>query len=547
MGLFSILSVGTTGMGMAQTGMDLSSQNISNADVDGYSRKRMNLEPDYRMDGSLGQMGFGVKVINIERMRDTFIDQQIRRQNQEVGYYEEQDQTLQRIENILSEPSETGIQKFVDQFFDSWQNLANNPADLSARTMVKTSGEILTDVFHNLSGELRDLRQTRNDEIKDRVEQVNKISRQIFNLNTEIASVEIGKQNANDSRDKRDKLIKDLAKLIDIDTQENDLGQITVTTAGSILVSPAFQQNIEITSATRDLPDGSQVTDVALRFADSKRAYNPQNGQIKGLFDTRDIVIPDFENKLNTLANALVTKVNEAHKAGFSLKGYSGVDFFDPTSTGASNINVSASILSDVQNIAAATGGQIRTFTEPPPLALTFGNAPTTLTKGSILHNSATVTAGVTVLVENTDYLIDYRLGAIQMLHNGYDGTPLTIQYSYSDGSFKGPGDNANAIAVAQLRKTMTMNNDVLGNPTATFGDYYGALIGRLGLNRNEASSNLESRSYLIKQLETQQDSISGVSLDDEMSNIIKFQHMFAASARLISITSEMLDVLLRM
>jgi flagellar hook-associated protein 1 FlgK len=547
MGLFSLLGVGTKGLSMAQTGMDISSQNISNADVEGYSRKRMNLEPDYRYDATFGQMGFGVNVKNIERMRNTFIDQQIRRQNHEVGYYEEMDQTLQRIENIFTEPSDTGLQKYLDQFFDSWQNLANNPADLSARTMVKTSAEILTDVFHNLAKELIDLRNTRNDEIRDRVEQVNKISKEIFNLNQEIATVEITRQNANDSRDKRDKLLKDLAKLIDIDVTENELGQITVTTAGNIIVSPAYQQDIEETSGVRTLPDGTTISDISLRFADSKKPYIPLNGQIKGLFDTRDIVIPSYQQKLDELAKALAEKVNQIHSTGFSLKGYSGVLFFDPNFTGASDISLSASILSDVRNIAAATGGQMLAFVEPAPISLTFGNPPVSLSHRNILYNSVRVTAGSTVLVENTDYVINYSLGTIQMLHSGYDGTPLNIEYSYTDGSFKGPGDNANAIAIAQLRKTMTMNNDVLGNPTATFGDFYGSFIGELGLNRNEASSNLESRTFLIKQYEAQQESIAGVSLDEEMSNIIKFQHMFAASARLISVTSEMLDTLIKM
>jgi flagellar hook-associated protein FlgK len=189
----------------------------------------------------------------------------------------------------------------------------------------------------------------------------------------------------------------------------------------------------------------------------------------------------------------------------------------------------------------------MRAFTEPAPVVLTFGNAPTALTNRNILYNSMRVTAGTTVLVENTDYVINYRLGTIQMLHNGYDGTPLSVQYTYTDGSFKGPGDNANAIAIADLRNQMTMNNDVLGNPTATFGEYYSSFIGHLGLNRSEATSTLDSRNFLVKQYETQQESIAGVSLDDEMSNIIKYQHMYAASARLITVTSEMLDTLIKM
>jgi flagellar hook-associated protein FlgK len=435
----------------------------------------------------------------------------------------------------------------MNQFFDSWQNLANNPADLSARTSVKTDGEILTDAFHNLSSQLTQQRSDCNDKITADVGQVNQLTLDIYNLNKEIASVEITGQNPNDSLDKRDTDLAALSKLIDINTQENSLGQVTVTTAGNIIVSPAYQQNLEMTSTTRTLPDGTSVNDVGMRFADSKRVYNPQDGQIKGLLDSRDIVIPEYQSNLDTLAQTFVTKVNQAHEQGYNLKGYSGVDFFDPTTTGASDIKVSAAVESDVQNIAAATGGQTLAFTEPAPIPLVFGAAPTALTNKNIQTNSAIVTAGATVLTEGVDYSVDYHNGTIQLLTNGYNNTPLTISYKYTDGSFKGPGDNTNAVAIAQLRSALTMNNDIQGNPTASFSDYYSAFIGKLGLATNESSSNLDTRTTLVTQYQTQQDSVAGVSLDDEMADIVKYQHIYAASARLITTTSDMLDTLIKM
>jgi len=547
MGLFGLLGVASKGMTMAQTGMDLAGQNISNADVEGYSRKRMNLQADYRTDGTFGQMGFGVNVVNIQRMRDTFIDQQIQQKDQEVGYYTQQDQTLDSVQNIFTEPSTTGIQTNIDQFFDSWQNLANNPSDLSARTMVKTNGEILSDVFHTAANGLSDLRNSCNDQIQSSVDKVNNLTKEIFNYNREIASVEISGQNANDSRDKRDQDLKELANYIDIDSTEDASGQITVTTAGNIIVSPAYQQDITTASATRTLPDGTTVNDVGLQFADSHKNYVPQNGQIAALLDSRDTIIPQYQAQLDTLANSIVSTVNAQHKLGYTMNGYSGIEFFDSTSTGAADMKVSASIESDVNNIAASAGGQIVSFVEPAPTALTFGNPPTQLTNKNILANSMKVVAGTTVLTEGTDYSVDYTRGTIQMLHNGYDGTPLAISYQYSDSGSKGSGDNANAMAIAQLRENATMNPDVLGTNTSTYGEYYSSFIGKLGLAKNQSSSNLDTRTYLVKQYQTQQDSIAGVSLDDEMSDIIKYQHIYAASARVITIAGDMLDTLIKM
>ena len=560
MSLFSVLGIGTRGLMASQLGMDITGQNIANADVEGYSRKRLNLAADYRYDGTYGQMGFGVEVINIERMRDEFIDQQIRGQNKEVGYYEEIDHTLEAVENILTEPSDTGIMHFIDQFFDSWENLANNPADIAARTMVRTNGEILTNAFHNISSELRDLRSTRNDQISNKVEEVNELVNEIFNLNKEIAAVEIKDQHANDSRDRRDLLLKKLSKIIDIHVIENDLGQVTVTTAGNIIVSPVDVQELEITSSVFTRPDGTNYADIGVRFSKSKRPYTPTGGEMKGLFDSRDIFIPEYESWLDTLAIGLVQEVNAQHVVGYNLMGYNGFYFFDTQVTGASNINLSATVLSDVKNIAAALG----LATQPAITnnvavgALNFGTIYQLTTDGvpstgsgdpdnakNIAQGTVVVTIGGTALIEGIDYSVNYITGTIQMLHTGYDNNAVTIDFDYNTGGFPGVGNNENAIEISKLRHALTMAPDALGNPTTTFDQYYSTVIGRLGFARNEAASNLETREFLIEQYETHQDSIAGVSLDEEMAELIKFQHTYQAAARVITTANQMLDVLM--
>jgi flagellar hook-associated protein 1 FlgK len=558
MSLFAILNTGTRALNASQLAMNVTGQNISNADVEGYSRKRLTLAADYRKDSGFGQMGMGVDVISIDRMRNAFIDEQIRRQNQEAGIFEEYNYSLEGIENILTEPSETGLLRYLDQFFDGWQNLANNPADISARTMVKTNAEILLDVFHNLSGEIRNLRQTRNEEINQRVNKVNELSEKIFNLNLEIGAIEVtGNKKANDSRDKRDELVKELSTLIEISVVENERGQISVTTSGSILVSPVDFQKLETFTTTFQAADGTQFTDVGIRFANSKRLYTPTKGQVKGLFDSRDIIIPEYQNKLDELAVALVEKINELHLQGFSLQGYTGLAFFDQDVTGASDIKLAPGIIADVKNIAAATGGESMIAAVNPIAAGShdFGMptvqlyrdpaAPTPIPARNIVQGTLTVSNGTILLQENIDYHIDYINGTIQSLHPGYDADALTVQFQYRTNAFSGPGDNSNAIAIAKLRETLTMNQDAIGNPTATFAEYYSSFIGRLGLNRNAAQSNLDTRMFLVRQYEAQQDEVSGVSLDEEMANMVKYQHTYQAAAHLITITNQMLDVLM--
>ncbi len=550
MGLFSSMHVAERGLSAAQLGMDVTSQNISNADVEGYSRKRLNQSADYRYDEKFGQMGFGVEVNSIERLRNKFIDEQINRQNQELGNHSELDHTLERIENIFTEPGDEGLMETIDEFFNSWDNLANNPENLSARTMVKSNASILTDGFHNISTELSDLKQTRNDEIKSRVSDINKILKEIFQLNKEIGLVETKDQNANDSRDRRDLILKRLSKIIDVDVTENEIGQITVTTAGNILVSPVDAQQLETTTSTFTNPDGTSYSNIGVRFANSKKEFEPKNGELKGLFVSRDEIVPRYQEKVDDLAVSLTEQINSVHREGYNLMGYSGFNFFSPEVTGGSDIEISASVDEDVQNIAAASGGEVSTATPPDVINTTVGaSPPPSLSHRNILEDSLTVTdnASGTTLTQGVDYTVDEVMGQFHLINNTYDGHDLTVEYEYETGGFAGPGDNGNAVKISDLRNQLTMESDGLGNPTNTFSQYYSSVMGELGLERNEAEVELNSRQKLIDQFQEHQDSIAGVSIDEEMANLIKFQHTYQASARVISTSDRMLEVLMNM
>ncbi|MDR2591261.1 MAG: flagellar hook-associated protein FlgK [Chitinispirillales bacterium] len=673
MTLFSILSVGTRALQTSQLGIDITGQNVSNADVDGYSRKRINQATMYCYDSTYGQMGLGAQVINIERMRNVFLDEQIRKQNSEVGYFAQVNSTFNRMEAILCEPSDLGIMHYLDEFFDSWDNLANNPKDISARTMVRTNAQMMIDNFHKAAAELANLREQKNEEIPVHVARINQISFEVMNLNKEVAAVEIGNQNANDSRDRREVLLKELSQLIDITVVENEMGQVTVTTCGNVLVAPSYMQNLVTTTVSRELDDGTIIRDMGIRFSDTRMDFMPAGGQLRGLIDSRDIYIPEYQAKLDEFAAAIIKTINDVHVRGYNLMGHSGFKFFDdaveirtddrtglkyevPKYNKAATIKLAPDIFSDVQNIAAASEQQSISrgipLTVKPSVSNTTaqvtidsagigvphqfytGTAPildtapvkvftsngVELTRGTdynvneatgeitllnptyanyrldisfkiqnqvgkdplynygmdpvqlvrdddettparnIIANSVTVRVvtknGIPlspsdpdrlVLKEGVDYAIDYTFGTFQMLHNGYDGEEFSIDFKYYLGGFKGPDDNTTAIAISQLRNALTMTPDGIGNNTATFTEYFSSLEGRLGLNTLQSDSNLQTRIFLTEQYETQQESISGVSLDEEMANLIRYQHTYTAAARLITTVDQMLEVLLNM
>ena len=564
MSLFSVLNVANRGLTASQMGLDITGQNISNADTEGYSRKRLTQQAEYRTDGSYGQVGMGVDIVNIRRIRDTTIDQQIQRQNHQFGYYDSKDKAIEAVENILNEPSDTGIISYIDKFFDSWGNLTNNPDDQAARTMVQTAGKTLADVFHNTSHELEKLKSGQNDNIRSTVKEINRIAKEIFNLNKEIAGVELAGQNANDSRDRRDLLMKDLSELTDYETIEGPDGQLTITVGGNIFISPVSLNEMEL-YANQNTQSTNGYVQYGVKIKGLNKEIVIHGGRLKGLMDARDVLIPSYEDKINELATSMTTTINELHKTGYNLNGYTGFDFFDASATDASTFNVSSAVASDINNIAAAKGGtQTTANTNVVPAGdLNFGNPPIQLTKTlgrpwqptdpseeqarDIIGDSVTlrISSTGTILKEGIDYSVNYINGTVQMLHNGYDNTQLDIDFGYTVGGFPGPGNNENAVKIAALRDELTMTPAHDGTPTATFTDFYSGLIGDVGLDRNSASSNKETREYLIKQYEDSQESIAGVSIDEEMSNLIKFQHTYQASAKIVSTTQKMLDILM--
>ena len=579
MSLFSTLNVANKALYASQIGMDVTAQNISNAGVAGYSRKRVDLTAAYQRHTTFGQFGFGVDVVSISRIRSEYIDSQIRRQSHELGKHQAINFVLESMENIFREPSDTGILEYMNKFFNSWENLANNPADLAARNALRTNAAMLADVFRNVTTELDSLKATRNQEMISIVNKVNNIAMEIFSLNGEISLVQLQGQSANDSKDRRDQLMRELSELIDFEVQFAHDGQVTISVSGNILVSPASMNRLEIyedMSTRMNNPTGN-FNQFGVRMEKGKNQIIPRGGQLSGLMIARDQTIPAFEAQLDELARMLVTTVNNQHRLGYNLLGFTGFDFFDPTGLTARDIRVSAAVQHDVNNIAAARGGTLQNirpsnvFIEldndvffalnpitggyerktvqllrsyPPPADGSPGDPARNIASGSVILRVAGTN---TTLVEGLHFVVNYNFGTIQMIDDTYANEDFEINFQFSTGGFPGVGNNENADAIAKLRTQLTMREGVWGAPTATFDQFYGSMIAELGLSRREAMANIDTREYLIGQYDTQQDSIAGVSLDEEMSNLIRYQYTYQAAARIFSTAQTMLDILMNL
>jgi flagellar hook-associated protein 1 FlgK len=558
MGLLDALGIGMRGLQAAQTSIDVTGQNISNANTEGYSRKRVNQSADVVASDKFGQTGLGVNVDEIQRIRNTFLDRQTWEQLGDKGYVTQLDLAYTRIENILNEPGENGLAAKMNAFWASWQDLANNPGDLSAREAVKASAVTMIDTFHAIFKQIEDYGLSMNNPLDEKAKTVNDITAQIYNLNEKIAGAEARPgENANDSRDQRDLLVRRLSELIDVQTVEDANGRCIITSAGNLLVGPSEVLKLETYGVNTTLADGTQMTEMRLRFSGTYRPFEPRSGELKGIMDARSQVLSGYMSDLNALAATIVREVNGVHVNGYNLNHASGVLFFDPSKTKAGDIALSDAIVAGAQNISAAQGGQIVDVANFLPAGgIPASAGPVLDLKGinpsyrDLVQGSVKLTlADGTVLEEGSgkDYVVDYEKGTITFVNYARyaAGDAVNVKISYNTTGFSGNGNGENALAIAGLRLKSSMVKDKNGNYTQSVSGFYSATIGKLGIEKNQNASRKETKEFLISQMDAEQASTTGVSLDEEMSNMIKYENSYKASARYISTISQMLDILM--
>lgn len=456
-----------------QRALDVASHNVANANTPGYSRQRIDMVPTNpqgaggfhsRWQGP-GNVGTGVTVDQIKRVRDQFIDRQVREESSPLGEAHVTLDTMTQIEDIFGEPSESSLGSLMTRYWDAWHSLSNNPENMAVRTNLREVGVQLASVFQTLHGKLTNLRQDVNDRIATAVNDVNSTTRQIADLNREIAAVLASGQNPNDLQDQRDLLLEGLSEKIDIHVVEvPSTGALNVYIGGQPLV--ANDKSFDLAAVPRLLNGFFEV-----EYPQTGDTAAITGGSLKALLDARNVTLSDvnaggFIYELNQLAQGVMASVNAAHSTGFGLDGTTGLNFF--VGTDASDMEVE------------------------PAIALVS------------------------------------------------DGTILIAAAANDPGSLAGgPGDNGNALKIAQLRNQLLMSGG-----TATTDEFYKGLLTSAGVQGQEAERRLTTQETLLASVKERREQTSGVSTDEEMANVIRFQKAYAASARVLTAIDEMLEIL---
>ncbi|MDY0383182.1 flagellar hook-associated protein FlgK [Trichlorobacter sp.] len=462
MGISAAFEIGKSGLKLFQVAAEVTSENIANVNTPGYSRQRVLFETAPPTTHNGFPLGTGVRVQVVERYYDSLLQKQLVNAGTTSGYDSHKLGVLQQVEPVFNEIAQDGLGAAMNDFFSAWQDLSINPSGTAERQSVLAKAQIMVDQFHYVSRSITDAITIQNESLSPLVGDINKTLSDIAQLNGYIKNTELVSGNANEMRDQRDYLIRQLAENMQVSFVENDDGTTDISyTDGSgtyALVTGTQAGSLSLAANPVALPDGSTRYDVQLTDAGGAgpTTLAPTTGKLGATVVMRDTVLQGYLDDIDALAAQVATDANGLHATGIALDGTTtGLNFFDPATTSAANISLSGDVLGKPENIAAA-------------------------------------------------------------------------QDNFS-------GDNQNALAIARL-------NSVNG-----YSLTYDAMVAQVGLDVQTSQTVVKQGEAFMKQLTTLRDSQSGVSLDEELANLIQYQRSYQASAKLITTATEMMDVVLAM
>ena len=488
---FSGIAIALRALQAQQTSLDVTGHNVANANTPGFSRQRAvhKASQPYPMPMlaggvSGGQYGTGVQVSQIMRMRDLFVETRLRQENPQLGYWETMEQGLSQVELFFNEPSETGIASALDQLWDSLQDLSHSAESESVRRVVVQRAQVLVEAVRSSREQLHQLRADLNNSVQVRVNEINILASQIADLNNQISKVTASGSSPNDLLDQRDVLLEQLSRIADIEVTDDHANMVIVTLDGVGLVQRSTAYLLETRRVQR--PDlGYDKYEIYWQSTGSPATI--KSGELGATLALRDDKVQYYIDALDNWTRDFAYAFNERHKQGYDLNGEAGQDFFvfsgriDSVSFAAADIRINKAIMDNPDKIAASLE---KPDEEPEP------------------------------------------------------GKPYTAIAN---------GDNAVRLAAPrhEFLKETDIRGGQPGDERPPLSEQFISIISGLGVDAEEAVKMAENRDVLVTHLLNLREATSGVSLDEEMANMIKFQHAYNAAARLMTAVDEALDVII--
>lgn len=338
----SLLSIAGSALSAHQTAIVVTSNNVSNADTVGYSRQTAVLATGPTTRESPGEIGSGVRVLDIQRQRDSLLDATYRRERANASGFTLHQEQLDQLQGVFGTLSGSGIDDALDAFWSAWSDLANQPGNPTSQRLVRDAGDRLAVLLNDASAQIRNVQDSVTGRLVRDTAEFNRLAKRVAELNRDITIAEAGGQSAPAVRDERDRALDALAELAPIRVVERDNGTMGVLLDGTTIVDGDAVRELEVSAGPPP----------ALHIAGTTGAIASPGGALGSSLELLGKVIPDTVAQLDALADGLVTAVNDLHATGPS-----GAPFFEPApaagSISAANIRISDQIAADPSLINA--------------------------------------------------------------------------------------------------------------------------------------------------------------------------------------------------
>ncbi|WP_215539181.1 flagellar hook-associated protein FlgK [Borreliella bavariensis] len=327
---FSGIEIGKRSLFAHKDAMNTVGHNLSNATKPGYSRQRVTMKteiplyaPQLNRAKKQGQLGQGIVVQSIDRVKDELLNTRIVEESHRLGYWTSQDKFISMLEDVYNEPEDQSIRKRLNDFWESWQDLANQPQGLAERKIILERGKSFCELIRSRFHSLERIYIMTNDEIKITTDEANNYIKNIANLNKQISKSQAMKDNPNDLMDARDLMVEKLGNLISVSIEnKQDPNEFLIHSGGRHLVQGSIANEFKL-----EATNGPTRTRWNILWANNDKA-NLETGKLGSLLNIRDEEIKNEINELNNLAANIIELVNEIHETGHGMDKKSGRSFF---------------------------------------------------------------------------------------------------------------------------------------------------------------------------------------------------------------------------
>lgn len=490
MSINAIFNTATTSLTAQRIALDVTGENIANVNTEGYSRQRVMLETAPTTTHNGFPLGNGVNVAAVQRIYDNVLNKQINDGNSVLGNNEQRLSMLKQLEPYFNELTGNALGDAMQGMTDAWQSLSLNPSGLAERQAVIGRATILTDTFYSINNSITNVQTFSDQSITSIASDITQKGKEIADLNSQILITEQAAGNANELRDQRDLLVQQLSKQAGVSAVEQPNGTVTVKLlGGQDLVNGINYATLYSNKV------GTDVTDNTLHIT---AVGNPPPATVPATDTNVTATIGGANNSQGQIGGLLYTRdtAMPGYLASLDELAYNLAQQTNAVHAAGWNLN----------NATGVNFFTPATPTAPPAPAATFAGYSNTIAVA--ITNSNEIAAA--------------------------DTNPL----------IGGAGNNKNALLLKDLSNTPV---GFAGGVMATTGSYYNALVSSIGVDVQSATNIAAQNTSFVRQLSALRESNSGVSLDEELINLMKYQKAFEGAARVINTATQMLDTVLGM